>query len=284
MMQLFWVMLGCFAGTVTVAAEIPFPDALDKAAVAESRITDAAREALLVGNGDVRTLVWQHGATLSLRVVKNDVWDARADTSQDPPMMRVDVANQTWSGGGYPPSWKKPYPHPRCAAVVRIGSDGSEPGAPELRTRSARLDLRRAVAEVRETGDRRTTVRVLADRNVLLIEGDRPVALEEIKSPDLPPAELGQTDGVPWLDMKMPGDLDYTGMEYALAVAHKGKCHAVAITTSFDTAGNVLEAAIRLAQETADTDLSELIDRHEQAWQRYWSASGGASGTSPRSA
>ena len=42
--------------------------------------------------------------------------------------MKVDVPNQKWSGGGYPPSWKKPYPQPRCAAVVRIGAAAAETG------------------------------------------------------------------------------------------------------------------------------------------------------------
>jgi len=389
--------------------EIPFPAALDAAAVVQSRIADIHREALMLGNGDLHGLLWERDGTLCLRVAKNDLWDARVDTSQDVPLMRVDVANQTFSGGGYPPSWKKPYPQPRCAAVVRIGAGASEPGvwrcirsggkvnewvrrddvgvmaiegaagasagyrwnldpeqagpfaalkfrisgtpggqyyvnvlasegkhpvasgwrdtpatekevsfpiaaganvaaielyvmtkdgarvenrisrialdsgkrplviAPGMRDggiKSARLDLRRAVAEVDGTKAGRTTVRVLAGRNVLLIESDEEVSLEEIKSPILPAAELGETDGVKWLSMNMPGDPDYPGMEYALAVAAGDAHQAVAMVTSFETQGNVRDAAIRLARETADADPSALIAGHERRWADYWSASG----------
>ena len=112
----------------TASAEIPYPAALDAAAVVETRIADINREALVLGNGDLIGLLWQRSGTLCLRVAKNDVWDARVDTSQDVPLMKVDVPNNKWSGGGYPPSWKKPYPQPRCAAIVRIGATTGEAG------------------------------------------------------------------------------------------------------------------------------------------------------------
>ena len=66
-------------------------------------------------------------------------------------------------------------------------------------------------------------MRVLADRNVFLIETDKEVSLEEIKAPELPAAEQGVSDGVKWLHVKLPGDMDYAGMEYVLAVASSGK-------------------------------------------------------------
>ena len=37
-------------------------------------------------------------------------------------MLRVDIPNQKWSGGSSsPPSYGKPYPQPRCAAIIRLG-------------------------------------------------------------------------------------------------------------------------------------------------------------------
>ena len=65
------------------AAECPYPAALDAAAVVESRIADVNREALVLGNGDLIGLLWERSGTLCLRVAKNDIWDARVDTSQD---------------------------------------------------------------------------------------------------------------------------------------------------------------------------------------------------------
>lgn len=421
--------LATFAGLTSASAEeIPFPAALEEAAVVQSRISDIQREALMLGNGDLQGLLWERNGTLRLRVSKNDIWDARVDTSEDLPLMKVDVANQTWSGGSYPPSWKKPYPQPRCAAVVRIGAgteqagrwqcvraggkvnewvrkedggvmaiqgsaeasagyrwnvdevrsegwtalefeisgtpgaryyvnvlapegghpvasgwrntpreaekvsfpipggskvaaielyvmtpDGDrvenrvrgivlkgdreplviEPGMVEGGTVSARLDPRRAVATVERAAKaedggsgkgpqagsgreelERVDVRVLAGRNVFLIETAEDVGLEEIKSAILPAAETGQTGGVQWLWMKMPGDVDYPGMDYALAVAADGKHKAVAVVTSFETKGNVRDAAVRLARETAGADPAELVAAHEDHWARFWSASG----------
>ena len=386
-------------------AEIPYPVALDGAAVVEPRIADINREALVLGNGDVIGLLWQRDGTLCLRVAKNDIWDARVDTSQDVPLMKVDVPNGRWSGGAYPPSWKKSYPQPHCAAVIRIGGapgeaggwtciraggksnewtrkedlgvmavagaagasagyrfnlapptlagsftalklrlsgtpgaqfyvnvlaatgrqpvasgwkdspdaeqevvfpipagspatavelyvmtkDGARaenrvrrialegggeplaiaPGMPERAPAAARLDLRRATATVEGT-----VVRALADRNVFLIETGLEVSLEEIKTKDLPAAELGGTEGVRWLHMRMPGDPDYPGMEYALAAATNGARTAVALVTSFETKEGVRDAAIRLARVTAAADPAALAARHEEDWSRYWSASG----------
>jgi hypothetical protein len=159
--------------------------------------------------------------------------------------------------------------------VRRIAFEGGKeplviaPGMSDRGIKVARLDLRRAAATVDDTA-----VRALADRNVLLIESDQEVALEEIQTKDMPAAELGETDGVKWLHVKLPGDPDYPGMEYALAVAAGGKRKIVSLVTSFETKENVRDAAIRLARETAAADTAALVARHEQEWSRYWSASG----------
>lgn len=393
-------LLAGLAPCKATAREIPYASVLDAAVIVQPRIADLNREALALGNGDLNALLWERNGTLCLRVAKNDVWDARVDTSADPPLLKVDIANQKWSGGGgNVPSWGKPYPSPRAAAIVTIGAPASgvwqviraggkvnewarqgadiglmtiegsagasagwqafvpqtarcdklrfkisgtpgaryyvtlnssagvkesgwkdspateetvafnappnghitgfliyimskdgkraenrirgitltggatplvlTPGLPPSRTMAARLDLRRAVAEVGGT-----TVRVLADRNVFLIESDQEVSLEEIKSGHLPAAELGDDGGVKWLHQKMPGDRDYGGMEYALAVAANGQRKAVALLTSRDTKENVRTAAVRLARETLAADAAKLIAAHEAEWFRYWSASG----------
>ena len=395
--------------TANAEAGPPFPAALGQAAVEPSQIADIHRQGLVLGNGDVVGLLWERNGTLCMRVSKNDIWDARVDTSQDVPLMKVDVPNNTWSDGGYPPSWKKPYPQPRCAAVVCIGAPGKEsgawrqiraggkvnewlrrddagvmaiagtagasagyhwplapdqvgsysalklqisgtsgakfyvnvmaterknvvasgwkdtpreeqevsfpippggevtgievyvmttdgarvenfirrielvsdraplsipPGMPAAQIGSARLDLQRAVAALAGPDATQTSVRVLADRNVVLIDSQHDVSLEAIPSKELPAPELGEAGGTKWLHMKMPGDVDWPGMDYALAVTAKGTRRAVAVVTSLDTKEDVREAAIRLAQETAGTDPATLIARHEQEWTRFWSASG----------
>lgn len=398
------VVLPAAASAGIPAGSIPFPDVLDKAAVVQEKITDIDREGLVIGNGDLSGILWQRDGGLALRVTKNDVWDARVDTSRDPAMMTVDLPNQKWSGGtGSPYSYQTPYPQPRCPALIRIGGGGPATGwsairaggktnewslkdghgvmavqgpgavsagyrhtlkkttngqfdrlsflisgsagaqyfvniydpagkalvesgwkdspatetevsfpiaadqavgAIELYVQStnesraenrirqltltgasaplvipvgipaapagdAKLDLRRAVATAGAT-----TVRTLAGRNVFLIETTEAITIEEIKAAEIPPAEHGETEGVRWLHATFPGDEDYAGMQYAMAVASSGKHKAVSLVTSWETKGNVRDAAIALAKDTVNRPVSELITEHEAEWARFWSASG----------
>jgi hypothetical protein len=126
-------------GAALLAGSISYQAALDSAAVFESRLDDIGNRALPLGNGDLNALLWDRDGVTCLRVTKNDLWDARIDTSQDPPLLKMDVRNRSWSGGtNRASSWSDhPYPQARCAAVVRIGS----PEAKAAIT-NAQLDLR----------------------------------------------------------------------------------------------------------------------------------------------
>ncbi len=239
---------------------IPYPEALDAAAVHETKIADLNREGLLVGNGDLNGLLYERDGTICLRISKNDIWDARIDTSQDPPLMKVDVPKHQWTGGGgLNQSYHRPFPSPRTAAIVLIRTNAGP----------AALDLRRAVASTNGV-----SVRALADQNVFLIKAGAEVSLEEIKAKDLPAAELGETAGVKWLRMKMPGDVDYAGIEYAVAVATNGEQKAAALVTSRDTKRDVRDTAIELARRMVREEAGPLIARHEAEWAKFWAASG----------
>lgn len=256
---------------VRVAGAIPFPEALDAARVELTSLASAQTESLMLGNGDLYGIVWEDSGTLSMRVTKNDIWDARVDTSKDAPLPKVDIRKSTVTGTkGAPPSYRLPYPQPRCAAVIRIGPRRAGGSA-----KSAALDLRRAVATVR--GGSRTDIRILADRNVILLHTSDEVRLEAIGAGTLPAATTGKKDGIAWLRQKLPGDDngDWGGMEYALAVADKGDRKAVSLVTSYDIKdGDVLDAAIALVRKTATGDDADLIAAHEKAWQAFWGRSG----------
>ncbi len=401
-----------FIGTPTPAQSgggIPYPSALAGADVTVPSMLSGHRDGLIVGNGDLYGLVWERDGVLTLRVTKNDIWDARLDTSADGELPRVDVATGEVSGSqGVPPSYGRPYPQPRCAAALRLegesrqsvsprtcirgapehgldplpgypgsvmvvgGARGASTGYSAQLRRPARhsichlrlsgtpnasfyvnlyddggkpilesgwkpspsrirdvelsfapsvvarievftmtsdgeraenrieriwlsgegaptpidfspphpgaqgtLDLRRAVATITRPDSSTTTIRVLADRNVVLIHGSSPVTLDPISAETLPPARTGETDGLAWLRMDLPGDVDYAGMSYALAVAREEDRTAVSLVTSFDPgSGDVLERAIALARDTIAGDESELIAAHERTWEEFWSRSG----------
>jgi hypothetical protein len=223
---------------------------------------------LILGNGDLYGIVWEKNNGLFMRVTKNDIWDARIDTSKDGELPRVDIANNRITGSkGAPPSYKLPFPQPRCAAALRLG--------PAPKPMRAHLDIKKASVSVNSAALQDTTIRILHDRNVILINSPHAVALEEIKADTLPDATLGTSKGISWLLMNMPGDIDYKGMDYALAIATKGDLKAVSLVTSFDIkTGDVLKHAIALAEETIAEPDKKLVSEHEQAWQRYWSRSG----------
>ena len=249
---------------------IPFQSSLKESNVTLTSMQDGQHESLIVGNGDLYGIVWEKDSALFMRITKNDIWDARIDVSQDGELPRVDLASNKITGEvGGPPSYRKTYPQPRCGAALRLGPVTSSDGF------RAHLDIEKAFVSVTSAGEKNTVIRILHDRNVLLINSPYEVTLEEIKAETLPAATLGKTDEISWLLMKMPGDIDYKGMEYALAVASKGNLKAVSLVTSFDIKnGDVLEHAIALARTTIAEKTESLVSVHEKAWQKYWSRSG----------
>jgi len=259
--------LPCFCGCAAQDS-IPFHDSLQNANVTIATMRDGQREGLILGNGDLYGIVWVKDNGLFMRITKNDIWDARVDTSKDGELPRVDLVSHKITGHvKASPSYDRIYPQPRCAAGLRLGP------VPEDMT--ANLDIGRGAVNVTSAGKANTSLRVLHDRNVLLINSKHAVTLEEIKAKTLPDATFGASDGVQWLLMKMPGDMDYKGMDYALAVATKGDVKAISLVTSFDIdGGDVLKHAITLARNTIAEREDTLITKHEQLWREYWSRSG----------
>ena len=101
----------------------PYPDALAAAAVSEDRIDDLSKRGLFVGNGELNAIIYSAGSDLRLRVAKNDCWDMRIDTSEDPPLPRIDPATGTVTGHGDAGSWKHPYPTALPCAEFTLGGE-----------------------------------------------------------------------------------------------------------------------------------------------------------------
>jgi len=260
------IIIGC-AGE---KSSVPFASSLQDANITLNSIKDGQHESLIIGNGDMYGIVWEKGNGLFMRITKNDIWDSRVDVSEDGELPRVDVPNNIITGEvGGPPSYRKTYPQPRAAVALRLGPVSSGEGF------NADLDIEKAYVSIKQAEVQDISIRILNDRNVLLINSPHEVILEEIKAETLPDATTGNTNDVSWLLMKMPGDMDYKGMDYAVAVASKGNLKAVSLVTSFDIkTGDVLDQAVKLAASTIGQRERELIKEHENAWGKYWTASG----------
>jgi len=404
-------------------AAVPYLSALDAAAVTEDRLDNIMENSLILGNGDINGILYSSGPNLILRLTKNDVWDARVDTSEDPPLLKIDIKGKKLDGplGGPIPSWDKPYPCPRACAHVIIGQGGEiapswrqiraegdqnsvefRDGAavmsiegraeasngyafeplnlatgdfPTLRVRlsgtsnarfyidvmsaadgvilgskwidmptaseertfnlppgnqigsivlytwttdgkraenrfesvtfegadreyavdlsrvtaagrlRARLDIRRAVARVENlsgpgTGVPPAEVRALAQRNVFLISTPASVSIVPVPASYLPKPKTGEAEGVKWITQELPGDPDWPGMGFAVALARKPAgpaspttfTYAVAIITSLESK-DFLNEAVRFARVTAAADRKTLLRQHEKEWEKFWSAS-----------
>jgi Glycosyl hydrolase family 95 catalytic domain len=409
---------------VSAAQTIPYAQALDAASISVERLDDIVESALLVGNGDINALVYTDSGNVEIVLTKNDVWDARLDTTLDPPLPTLkrikELGRGTWPDRGQvlpegvtwegPDSYHaNPYPCPRACARLILGTrrkqgrwrgiraqgrhnewesrDGDavmsiegNPGVSNgwrcesmafstddydkmrltlsgstnaqyyvdvmdlwghvifatkwqqapvetttrlfslpagkqvdsvilytqtgdgkraenrfermqfegrkgtfpvklnvatLPTTRARLDLHRAVAQIDGVsgGPPRAAIRALAQRNVFLVEADVAARLEQFQTADTPDAKTGQTDGVRWLHQTIPGDLDWPGMEFAVAVADVGQRKAVTIVTSLES-NDVVAAAVKEAQAVVQANAARLVRDHEAIWTRFWAASG----------
>ena len=266
--------------SVAFSAEpITYPDALAAATVSEDKIADIHSQALVVGNGEMNALIYSSGNDLHLRISKNDCWDMRVDTRDDPPLPVVNVAAGTATGHGDAGSWKHPYPTALPVAELVLGADG------QTAVTGATLDLARAVATIK-TAEETADVRVLAQSNVILIHSKRPLSfigdqdLLQSKNPkpnSLPieswvsKADEGEQGGCRYFHQNIPGDEDVSGMDLYVVAGRKGDLQAVAVTTSRDSA-HPLPAALALVAATLND--TGAVARHETAWQDFWSKSG----------
>ena len=257
-------LLICLLFTGITRADIPYPSTLDAAAMVQPALDDVDRKALIVGNGDMNALIFSRGNELVMQVAKNDVWDARLTTDKDGPLLKVDVGNRTWEGGGKPPSWSNPYPTQTPPCVIRIPLKGEIVGT--------KLDLRRAVASVTTTVGT-VTIRALAQANVFYIESEDAISLEGFAQTFLPAAEVHSEGAGASVKQALPGDIDYKGMTVYAVRGSKGNRHAVSVATS-RTFENPLAEARRLAAKALSEEAAKVVRAHEETWRAYWSRSG----------
>ncbi len=413
---------------------VPFLEALDRAAIQQERLDDVLEHGLIIGNGDINALLYARDSHIVLSLTKNDVWDARLLTENDPPLPTIkrlkelvadgwptegnkewilpdagtydgqdsyhahpfpcplqcaevvfhcgvgdskgaenlavwravrtqgslNEFNRTGTGGtmqiegkagdsnGYQCSFRSPSASRYSALLVRVkGSSNArffveilddankscfssgwqdtpgeitefayslptdrDVGAIILYTWTkdgrraenafegllfkgseddwalpfgfsldapmrSRLSLEKAAATIDGIPDKLhgVTVRALSQKNVFLIETDAAAQLRAV-TPDFLPAAQETMDGnVACIVQTTPGDLDWPGMSYAVALAQSDGKAAVSIVTSLESE-HPKEAALALARAALEEETAAAIKEHESAWREYWNASG----------
>ena len=247
------------------SSEIPFKEALDQANIRQSQHDVLVKNALLIGNGDINGTIFSEGDDLIVNLSKNDVWDARLDTQDDPPLMKIDIENQRSAyeaeHHSTPPSWKNPYPCPRICAKLVISN---------VAPFDSQLNIQKALANV---GNGKITIRSLAQDNIFLIDSKEQVDLRAISSSFLPYPETGTTNGIEWITQKLPPDQDWGGMSFVVAKAQQGERTFVSIATSLESSDPKSEA-IGLITDALTKDNGTLITNHENIWEQFWMTSG----------
>jgi autotransporter-associated beta strand protein len=258
---------------------IPYQAALDAAAVNLPDVADISKKGLLVGNGELNAIVYSSGNEIRLRVSKNDCWDMRVNTSADPALPTVNAATQSFTGnqGSAPPSWTN-YVHPTALPCTDIALAAA---AGQTGWTSAKLDLAKASATVLSNTDS-TTVRVLSQSNVILIDSGRAASLGGVSglvndhegnpiSGWVSAANPGTQGGYTYLHQNIPGDADVSGMDIYIVSGSSGTRRAIAVVTSRESSTPLADAMNLVTNTLADAN---AVATHEAAWEAFWSKSG----------
>ncbi len=271
-------------------ATIPFPEALERAAIQVDTLNDILDGSLIIGNGDINALVYADSQGIMMTLTKNDVWDARLLTENDPPLPTLDLIKELAATDSAFPmrnnnsgyvlpqgmTWEAkdsyhahPFPCPRQCGRLRLVTQEHKLG----QNYKGHLDVQKAVVNISNSSERLVSIRALSDRNTFLISGKSEISLEPVHSEGIPQAETGMTENVRWLKQTIPGDPDWPGMAFSVAVASGDTVHSVAITTSLESK-DIVGDAVALAAQTLDEQTEKLIGNHELPWQRFWQKSG----------
>ena len=93
---------------INPAQKIPFPETLRKANIKSRKLDSPILHGMIQGNGDLHSFFYAKKKQIIVRLAKNDVYDARIDTKDDPELARIDIETGKVSRElTLPPSWRK---------------------------------------------------------------------------------------------------------------------------------------------------------------------------------
>jgi hypothetical protein len=243
---------------------IPYLATLENSKITTESLNSPTQDAMIQGNGDIHSLFYAREGKITLRLAKNDVYDARIDTSEDPELATIDIATgKTSRELTIPPSWDKPYPLSINFANILIDYSGKQ---------LATIDILRSFASINE-GE--IIIRPLLQDNVYHIQTRGKVTLEGQPWFPVPPAHTGETNGIRWVRQELPGDDsgDWKGMSVVTALASAGDHHFAAVVTSLETK-DPMRKALAMAAAYSRKDTGRITAEHEKLWREFWQRSG----------
>ena len=257
------------------------------AAIKQNTLHSISDNSLIIGNGDLNGVVYSQGENIIIRIVKNDILDARIDTSKDPELLKIDIKNRKLSRDVNisPSSWDNPYPCPILCGEIIIG----EP--PLVKNKFSKflslfkkqqhpaycseLNIRSAAVKVdfqSEMLNEQIEVRLLADKNAILVKTKQQIHLEREKIFFIPDIQNGITEGVEWITQDLPSDPDWQGVKYTIALNQTEQFAIITLVNSLES-DNYHKEAISLAKRYASMAEESLIKTHEKVWEEFWSKS-----------
>ncbi len=243
---------------------LPYPVALENARIRIDKLDSPMLHGMIQGNGDLHSFFYAKDKQIILRLAKNDVYDARIDTEDDPELARIDIATgKTSRKLTLPPSWEKPYPLSINFVNLVIDYSGKQ---------KTEIDILRSCANI---NDGEILIRPLLQDNVYYIKTGNSLSIEAVPWEPIPAAEIGETDGIKWVKQNLPPDEtgDWKGMQVVSALASNGNDHFLAVVTSLENE-DPMTSAISLAQKYLEKKRAGIIQTHKNLWYKYWQASG----------
>lgn len=269
-----------------------YKDAIDQAVIVLDDLDDILNRSLLIGNGDINALIFQHGGRFVLHLTKNDVWDARLDTSKDPPLMSTgELTEKVRSLGSSAPQGDLSHilqpgqeedsyhahsnPCPRLCGKLFVDMDVDE----SFKGKHHRLSLSEGLIRSFLKEGEPATIFACAKTNVFVIHQPHSVLkamLDPTDDEEMPPAKMGRDNQFIWIERKIPGDLDIPPLESAVAV-YLGEGESGLITAAIATSNQSdepLEKAKTMAEEAAKKGFEALAEEQKKCWFGFWSKSG----------
>lgn len=270
--------------------KIKYLECLRRADITAGQIYNMTEQSLLIGNGDINALLYRIEDEIVFNLTKNDIWDSRLDTENDPPLVPTRELEQRMEElqNGKEDPWLKdtieksngaidgyrlhPYPCPIICARVRIKTGSIQ------KEESHRLSLEDACIYSHLKKDVNLSTFAHAEENIFIIHGITPeldIYLEPLQHIDMQAAQTGTQKNMHYITQEIPGDLDISSMRYSVVlkryIERNMACVVIVSSKEAEDPMGLAEQFLKKIDYLTNIDLTRT---HNAWWQKFWSSSG----------